>query len=62
MEGVVFDNLHATAFQGTAMARSVLGPSAHVTSLTAQDLVCVCCGLHLMARGLARDGNRGRRL
>lgn len=50
MEQVVFDNLHATAFQGTPLARSVLGPSAHVHSLQRDHLVCQRIGLQLRAR------------
>ena len=33
-EEVVFDHLHATAFQQTPLGRTILGPAANVKSLT----------------------------
>ncbi|XP_077386588.1 cytochrome b-c1 complex subunit 1, mitochondrial [Festucalex cinctus] len=39
LQEVCLDMLHATAFQGTAMARSVLGPSDNARTLTRQNLV-----------------------
>ena len=37
-EEVVFDHLHATAFQGTPLARTILGPAANIRSITRTDL------------------------
>jgi len=39
LETVVMDYLHATAFQGTALGRSVFGTSANVQSLSKSDLL-----------------------
>ncbi|KAK2862478.1 hypothetical protein Q5P01_002011 [Channa striata] len=39
LQEVCLDLLHATAFQGTALGHSVLGPSKNARSLTRQDLV-----------------------
>uniref|UniRef100_A0AAQ5X3U5 Mitochondrial-processing peptidase subunit beta n=1 Tax=Amphiprion ocellaris TaxID=80972 RepID=A0AAQ5X3U5_AMPOC len=39
LQEVCLDLLHATAFQGTPMGHSVLGPSSAARSLTRQDLV-----------------------
>ncbi|KAJ3289460.1 55 kDa erythrocyte membrane protein [Rhizoclosmatium sp. JEL0117] len=38
-EEVVFDHLHASAFQGNALGRTILGPSANIKSITRADLV-----------------------
>ncbi|KAF9139565.1 hypothetical protein BGX30_007826 [Mortierella sp. GBA39] len=38
MEEVVFDHLHATAFQGDALGRTILGPKENIKSLTRDDL------------------------
>jgi processing peptidase subunit beta len=38
-EEVVFDNLHACAFQGTALARPILGPEANIRKISRDDLV-----------------------
>lgn len=35
---VVYDYLHATAYQGTPLARSVFGTEASVAKLTSKDL------------------------
>ena len=37
-EEVIFDELHATAFQGTALGRTILGPAENIASLTRDDL------------------------
>jgi mitochondrial-processing peptidase subunit beta len=37
-EEVVFDHLHATAFQRSPLGRTILGPAANVRSLTREDL------------------------
>lgn len=37
-EEVVFDHLHATAFQRTPLGRTILGPAANIRSLTRDDL------------------------
>lgn len=39
LETVVMDYLHATAYQGTALARSVFGTSANVQALTKSELL-----------------------
>lgn len=38
IQDVVFDYLHATAFQGTPLGQTVLGPRENIQSLTANDL------------------------
>lgn len=35
---VVFDHLHATAFQGTPLGRTILGPTENIKSINAKDL------------------------
>lgn len=37
-EEVVFDELHATAYQGTSLARTILGPEENIASITQEDL------------------------
>jgi processing peptidase subunit beta len=37
-EEVVFDYLHATAYQGTALARTILGPESNIRSIQQSDL------------------------
>jgi processing peptidase subunit beta len=37
-EEVVFDHLHATAYQHTPLGRTILGPAANIKSLTRDDL------------------------
>ena len=37
-EEVVFDHLHATAFQQTPLGRTILGPADNVRRLTRDDL------------------------
>lgn len=37
-EEVVFDHLHAAAFQGTPLARNILGPPENIRNITRQDL------------------------
>ncbi|KAB8446165.1 hypothetical protein FH972_025147 [Carpinus fangiana] len=39
MEEVVFDHLHATAFQGQPLGRTILGPKKNIQSITRDDLV-----------------------
>lgn len=39
MEEVVFDHLHATAFQGQPLGRTILGPAANIQSIQRNDLV-----------------------
>lgn len=39
MEEVVFDHLHATAFQGQPLGRTILGPAENIQSIQRQDLV-----------------------
>ncbi|KRY43383.1 Mitochondrial-processing peptidase subunit beta [Trichinella spiralis] len=39
MQEVVFDYLHSTAFQGTPLARTILGPTENIKSLKRQDLI-----------------------
>ncbi|KAJ3074795.1 55 kDa erythrocyte membrane protein [Podochytrium sp. JEL0797] len=38
-EEVVFDHLHASAFQGNALGRTILGPEENIKSITRADLV-----------------------
>ncbi|PPQ99472.1 hypothetical protein CVT26_014288 [Gymnopilus dilepis] len=38
MEEVVFDHLHAVAFQGQALGRTILGPKANILSIKRDDL------------------------
>jgi processing peptidase subunit beta len=38
IEEVVFDHLHATAFQGHALGRTILGPKENIKSINSQDL------------------------
>ena len=38
-EELVLDHLHATAFQGTGLGRTILGPEENIRSLTRADLV-----------------------
>ena len=44
-EEVVFDLLHATAFQGTALGRTILGPEENIKFVggRAHHLVLLCC-------------------
>jgi len=37
-EEVIFDELHATAFQGTALGRTILGPEQNIMNITREDL------------------------
>ena len=39
MEEVVFDHLHATAFQGQPLGRTILGPKENIQSIQREDLV-----------------------
>ena len=39
MDEVVFDHLHAVAFQGTALGRTILGPAKNIRSLSRADLL-----------------------
>lgn len=39
MDEVVFDHLHAVAFQGTALGQTILGPDQNINSITRDDLV-----------------------
>jgi processing peptidase subunit beta len=38
LEEVVFDHLHAVAFQGGALGRTILGPKEHIKSINKADL------------------------
>ncbi|KAI3386523.1 hypothetical protein SNEBB_006057 [Seison nebaliae] len=38
LQEVVFDHLHATAFQGTPLGRTILGPTENIQSISRQDL------------------------
>ena len=37
-EEVILDELHGTAFQGTGLGRTILGPDANIRNLTRNDL------------------------
>ena len=39
LEEVVFDHLHATAFQGQPLGRTILGPTENIRSIKRDDLV-----------------------
>lgn len=39
LQEVVFDYLHATAFQGTPLGRTILGPTKNIKSISRNDLV-----------------------
>ncbi|KAF3096552.1 hypothetical protein TWF225_007868 [Orbilia oligospora] len=39
LEEVVFDHLHATAFQGQPLGRTILGPKENILAIQRQDLV-----------------------
>lgn len=39
LEEVVFDHLHATAFQGQPLGRTILGPKENIESIQREDLV-----------------------
>ncbi|XP_043268972.1 mitochondrial-processing peptidase subunit beta [Venturia canescens] len=39
LQEVVFDHLHATAYQGTPLGRTILGPTENIKSITRNDLV-----------------------
>jgi len=39
LQEVIFDHLHATAYQGTALGRTILGPTENIKSINRQDLV-----------------------
>lgn len=39
LQEVVFDHLHATAFQGTPLGNTILGPTQNIKSLQRQDLL-----------------------
>lgn len=38
LQEVVFDHLHATAYQGTALGNTILGPTENIKSITKGDL------------------------
>ena len=38
LDEVVFDYLHATAFQGHSLGRTILGPKENILSLKCEDL------------------------
>jgi len=38
LQEVVFDHLHSTAYQGTPLGRTILGPTENIKSITAKDL------------------------
>lgn len=39
LQEVVFDHLHATAFQGTSLGRTILGPTKNIKSISRNELV-----------------------
>lgn len=39
LQEVVFDHLHAAAFQGTSLGRTILGPTKNIKSISRNDLV-----------------------
>ena len=39
LQEVVFDHLHAVAYQGTPLGRTILGPTKNIKSISRDDLV-----------------------
>ena len=39
LQEVVFDHLHASAYQGTPLGRTILGPTENIESIQRTDLV-----------------------
>lgn len=39
LQEVVFDHLHASAYQGTPLGRTILGPTKNIRSITRKDLL-----------------------
>merc|ERR1712014_33153 len=39
LQEVVFDYLHATAYQGTPLGRTILGPTGNIKSISRDDIV-----------------------
>lgn len=39
LQEVVFDHLHASAYQGTPLGRTILGPTNNIKKITRNDLV-----------------------
>ncbi|CAL7946336.1 unnamed protein product [Xylocopa violacea] len=39
LQEVVFDHLHASAYQGTSLGRTILGPTENIKRITRQDLL-----------------------
>lgn len=39
LQEVVFDHLHASAYQGTPLGRTILGPTKNIKSITRNDLL-----------------------
>lgn len=39
LQEVVFDHLHASAYQGTPLGRTILGPTKNIKSITRNELV-----------------------
>ena len=39
LQEVVFDHLHAVAYQGTPLGRTILGPAKNIKSISRDDLV-----------------------
>ncbi|KAK5637999.1 hypothetical protein RI129_012294 [Pyrocoelia pectoralis] len=40
LQEVIFDHLHSTAYQGTPLANTILGPTANIQAINADDLRC----------------------
>ena len=53
-EEVVFDRLHETAYQGTGLGRTILGPEENIRSLQKSDLE------NYIRRTTTEDGGRWR--
>lgn len=39
LQEVIFDHLHAVAYQGTPLSKTILGPTKNIKSITRDDLV-----------------------
>ncbi|KAL8239510.1 hypothetical protein R6Q59_016077 [Mikania micrantha] len=46
-EELIFDHLHATAFQYTTLGRTILGPAENIQKITKKDIQD-CIGTHML--------------
>ncbi|KAF5279328.1 hypothetical protein FQR65_LT15401 [Abscondita terminalis] len=50
LQEVVFDHLHATAYQGTPLANTILGPTKNIQRMTSEDLREYLCNHYKQSR------------